>query len=54
VLVGASVGGNALDSIATRDLPASAVAQSDIVQLIERQPDEVAQLLRSWLADRRD
>jgi flagellar M-ring protein FliF len=54
VLVGASVGGSSFDSIATRDLPIAAVAQSDIVQLIERQPDEVAQLLRSWLADRRD
>ena len=42
-----------LDAIPTRDLPAAAVANSDIVQLIERQPDEVAQLLRSWLADRR-
>lgn len=27
--------------------------QSEIGELIERQPDEVAQLLRSWLADRR-
>lgn len=25
----------------------------DITSLIEKQPDEVAQLLRSWLADRR-
>ena len=48
-----SVGAGALDAVATSDLPVSAIGQSDIVQLIERQPDEVAQLLRSWLADRR-
>jgi flagellar M-ring protein FliF len=27
--------------------------KQDVVGLIERQPDEVAQLLRGWLADRR-
>jgi flagellar M-ring protein FliF len=32
--------------------PRSAVEQ-DLNDLIERQPDEVAQTLRSWLADRR-
>jgi flagellar M-ring protein FliF len=50
-LVGAPA--NALDTVPTNELPEAAVAQSDIVQLIERQPDEVAQLLRSWLGDRR-
>ena len=37
-------------------VPASVMAgpEGDIAELIERQPDEVAQLLRSWLADRRD
>ena len=57
VLVGVGAGAdgvNGFDSIPTPKLPAAAVANSDIVQLIERQPDEVAQLLRSWLADRRD
>ena len=47
------VGASAIGAVPTNELPASAVAQSDIVQLIERQPDEVAQLLRNWLADRR-
>jgi flagellar biosynthesis/type III secretory pathway M-ring protein FliF/YscJ len=28
-------------------------AQEDVVGLIEKQPQEVAVLLRSWLADRR-
>lgn len=28
-------------------------AQQEVVELIDRQPDEVAQTLRSWLADRR-
>ena len=57
VLVGVGAGSHeatSFDSIPTPNLPAAAVANSDIVQLIERQPDEVAQLLRSWLADRRD
>lgn len=27
--------------------------QSDVMELVERQPDEIATLLRSWLADRR-
>jgi flagellar M-ring protein FliF len=48
-----SVGAGAMSSVATHDLTPAAIGQSDIVQLIERQPDEVAQLLRSWLADRR-
>ena len=55
VLVGVGAhNASGFDSIPTPNLPAAAVANSDIVQLIERQPDEVAQLLRSWLADRRD
>ena len=33
--------------------PAKSVIEAQITDLIERQPDEVAQTLRSWLADRR-
>lgn len=33
--------------------PARSEVEEEIGQLIERQPDEVAQTLRSWLADRR-
>jgi flagellar biosynthesis/type III secretory pathway M-ring protein FliF/YscJ len=28
-------------------------AHADITDLIDRQPDDVAQLLRSWMAERR-
>ena len=43
---------------AERDLPSAEQQQVDAVktevgQMIEQQPDEVAQLLRGWLADRR-
>jgi flagellar M-ring protein FliF len=31
----------------------TAALQSDVTELIERQPEEIATLLRSWLADRR-
>jgi len=37
---------------ASLDAPASTI-EGEITELIERQPDEVAQTLRSWLADRR-
>jgi flagellar M-ring protein FliF len=33
--------------------PAASTIEGEITDLIERQPDEVAQTLRSWLADRR-
>ena len=33
--------------------PAVSTVEGEITDLIERQPDEVAQTLRSWLADRR-
>jgi flagellar M-ring protein FliF len=33
--------------------PAPTTIEGEITDLIERQPDEVAQTLRSWLADRR-
>jgi flagellar M-ring protein FliF len=36
-----------------RLLPATTGVTGDITELIERQPDDVAQTLRSWLADRR-
>jgi flagellar M-ring protein FliF len=38
-------------------LPAESEAnglQQDVLQLVERQPEEIATLLRSWLADRRE
>ena len=28
--------------------------QGEVADLVDRQPEEVAQLLRSWLADRRE
>ena len=37
---------------ASLEPPASTI-EGEITDLIERQPDEVAQTLRSWLADRR-
>lgn len=40
---------------ATEPAPAPVpVVGADILQLVERQPDEIATLLRSWLADRRE
>jgi flagellar M-ring protein FliF len=33
--------------------PAPTTLEQEITELIERQPEEVAQTLRSWLADRR-
>jgi len=33
--------------------PAAAGVEGELTDLIEHQPDEVAQTLRSWLADRR-
>jgi len=49
--VGASVG---VASAASRLLEApTSTIEGEITDLIERQPDEVAQTLRSWLADRR-
>ena len=33
--------------------PPPTTLEGEITDLIERQPDEVAQTLRSWLADRR-
>ncbi|HEX5097443.1 MAG TPA: hypothetical protein VFX21_15550, partial [Acidimicrobiia bacterium] len=33
--------------------PAPTSLEQEITELIERQPEEVAQTLRSWLADRR-
>ena len=48
--VGAGVG--AAPVRASLEGPASTI-EGEITELIERQPDEVAQTLRSWLADRR-
>ncbi len=36
-----------------RELPASSPLEMEVGELIERQPEEVAQTLRSWLAERR-
>jgi flagellar M-ring protein FliF len=48
---------NAVSEPATLELPpevAERVAiQEEVAELIDRQPEEVAQLLRGWLADRR-
>jgi hypothetical protein len=33
--------------------PARPAVETEVAGLIERQPDDVAQTLRSWLADRR-
>jgi flagellar M-ring protein FliF len=38
--------------VAPEDAKRRAV-QAEVTELVERQPDEVAQLLRGWLADRR-
>lgn len=46
------VGVGAAPTRAALDGPASTI-EGEITELIERQPDEVAQTLRSWLADRR-
>jgi flagellar M-ring protein FliF len=34
-------------------LPSAPVVNDELAELIERQPDEVASILRGWLADRR-
>jgi len=44
---------NALELDSPEALERAKVDQ-EITSLIEKQPDEVAQLLRSWLADRRN
>jgi flagellar M-ring protein FliF len=47
-------GAAAVPTGATRSLePPPQTLEGEITDLIERQPDEVAQTLRSWLADRR-
>jgi len=44
----------ALEAVAVSPEEARRVAvQAEVTDLVERQPDEVAQLLRGWLADRR-
>jgi flagellar M-ring protein FliF len=57
----AELGGGRTDGFAGRELPAPsgsaraepAVRKREISVLIEQQPEDVAQLLRGWLADRR-
>lgn len=50
----AAGGAAAVSAGATRSLePPPQTLEGEITDLIERQPDEVAQTLRSWLADRR-
>lgn len=48
-------GGSALEAAPPVDpsVQRAAAARDEIGELLERQPDEVAQLLRGWLADRR-
>lgn len=43
----------ALDPDPTEALPTGPTLQDEVAQLVERQPEEIAMLLRGWLADRR-
>ena len=43
----------ALEDSEAEPLPAGPRIQDEVAALVERQPDEIAQLLRGWLADRR-
>jgi flagellar M-ring protein FliF len=43
----------ALEAAVTPEDARRLAVQSEVTELVERQPDEVAQLLRGWLADRR-
>jgi flagellar M-ring protein FliF len=45
-------GGNPYDSERVA-LPSAPAVNDELAELIERQPDEVASILRGWLADRR-
>lgn len=49
----AAVEGAALPEPSRRIEPPPIPAETEVAELIERQPEEVAQTLRSWLADRR-
>jgi flagellar M-ring protein FliF len=52
--VGAHVAGTPIGGANRRPLePPPPTIEGELTDLIERQPDEVAQTLRSWLADRR-
>ncbi|GAA3398844.1 flagellar basal-body MS-ring/collar protein FliF [Cryptosporangium minutisporangium] len=44
----------ALEAGPTRHGPDKDTRQREIAEMVERQPEEVAQLLRSWLGDRRE
>jgi flagellar M-ring protein FliF len=51
---GAAVGANLLAAPEPRELgPARSPIETEVSDLIDRQPEEVAQTLRSWLAERR-
>jgi len=43
----------ALESSVSPEQARRVAVQAEVTELVERQPDEVAQLLRGWLADRR-
>ena len=43
----------ALEPAVTPEEARRVAVQAEVTDLVERQPDEVAQLLRGWLADRR-
>jgi flagellar M-ring protein FliF len=44
---------DAVDKYERAALPSAPVVNDELAELIERQPDEVASILRGWLADRR-
>jgi flagellar M-ring protein FliF len=43
----------ALESSVSPEEARRVAVQAEVTELVERQPDEVALLLRGWLADRR-
>ena len=47
------LGGVALDDSERTALPSAVDVNDELAELIDRQPDEVAAILRGWLADRR-
>ncbi len=54
-LPGGDGAGGAGEPTGSAEVPAAALAgvQSDVMDLVQRQPEEIAVLLRGWLADRR-
>ena len=57
-LVGAGVGAHAAQAVALPEPPRQIeppkpLISDQLVEMIDQQPDDVAQMLRGWLADRR-